>query len=158
MLKEKLKIEIPTIDDREAIDKIAVQVHECHVKWRPDIFESTNTILSEEELVDRIGNNTIFVAKVEDRIVGYMLLSSREVKKKGYRYRKELDIDAIGVEERHRNQGIGNALLEYVKNYAKSNYYTDLRLTVDEENDVARHVYEKIGFRIKNIAYSMKLK
>ena len=31
-------IEIPKITDLEIIDKIAVQVHDCHVEWRPDIF------------------------------------------------------------------------------------------------------------------------
>jgi len=33
-----MEIEIPKIGDLSEIDKIAVQVHECHVKWRPDIF------------------------------------------------------------------------------------------------------------------------
>ena len=45
-----MKIEIPNINDLETIDKIAVQVHECHVAWRPDIFEHTDSIISQEEL------------------------------------------------------------------------------------------------------------
>lgn len=152
-----MKIEVPIISDLEAIDKIAVQVHECHVKWRPDIFEHADSIISEEELNNMIANNEIFVAKLEERIVGYIILSSREGKKNGYRYRKELDIDAMGIDENYRNQGIGRNLLEYVKEYAKENNYTDLRLTVNEENENARHLYEKVGFKVKNIAYSMQI-
>ena len=37
------------------------------------------------------------------------------------------------------------------------NRYTDLRLTVNEENRDAIHLYEKIGFKVKNIAYMMQL-
>ena len=80
-----MKIEIPTINDLYAIDNIAMQVHDCHVKWRPDIFEHTNSIISEEELKMMIENNNIFVVKIETRVVGYIILSSREGKKNGYR-------------------------------------------------------------------------
>ncbi len=153
-----MKIEVPTMKDLEAIDKIALQVHECHVKWRPDIFEHTDSIISVEELANMIANSAIFVARIENQVVGYILVSSREGKKNGYRYRKELDIDAMGVDKTYRNQGIGRKLLEYVKEYAKENDYTDLRLTVNEENENARHLYEQVGFKIKNIAYSMQTK
>ena len=153
-----MEIEIPNIKDLEAIDKIALQVHECHVKWRPDIFEYTNSIINVKELANMIANNAIFVARIEEKILGYIILSSREGKKNGYRYRKELDIDAMGVEESYRNQGIGRKLLKYVKEYAKDNGYTDLRLTVNEENENARHLYEQLGFKVKHIAYSMQLK
>lgn len=153
-----MKIEIPTIKDLKTIDKIAVQVHECHVKWRPDIFEHTSSIIDEDELERLILNKEIFVAKIDEQVVGYILLSSREGKKNGYKYRKELDIDAMGVDEVYRNQKIGTKLLEYVKEYAKNNNYTNIRLTVNEENDNARHLYEKVGFKVKNIAYSMRIK
>ncbi len=153
-----MKIELPKIIDLKPIDKIAIQAHECHVKWRPDIFEHTDSIINEEELAKMIENKEIFVAKLDEKIVGYILLSSREGKKNGYKFRKELDIDAMGVDEAYRNQGIGFGLLEYVKKYAEENNYTDLRLTVNEENENAKHLYEKVGFKVKNIAYTLPLK
>lgn len=152
-----MKIEIPTLKDLEAIDKIALQVHECHVKWRPDIFEHTNSIINETDFLNMIERNEIFVAKIDKVIVGYIIISLREGKKNGYKYRKELDIDALGVDEVYRNKGIGKKLLEFIKGYAKDNACTDLRLTVNEENESAIHLYEKVGFKVKNIAYSMKI-
>lgn len=153
-----MRIEVPILEDLQAIDKIALQVHECHVKWRNDIFEHTDSIISKEELKFMIENSKIFVAKIETNVVGYIILSSREGKKNGYRYRKELGIDAMGVLEEYRNKGIGRQLLEFIKNYAKDNGYTDLRLTVNEENENAKHLYETVGFKVKNIAYSMQIK
>ena len=151
------QIEVPKINDLKDIDKIAIQVHECHVKWRPDIFEHTDSIFSEEDLASLIADGNIFVAKIDNKIVGYILLTKKESKKNGYKYRKEIDIDALGVLEEYRNQGIGFKLLSYVKEYATINHYTTLRLTVNEENDSARHLYEKFGFKVKNIAYSMNI-
>lgn len=46
-------------------------------------------------------------------------------------------------------------ILEYVKKYAKENNYTDLRLTVNDENENAKHLYEKVGFKVRNIAYTL---
>jgi ribosomal protein S18 acetylase RimI-like enzyme len=63
----------------------------------------------------------------------------------------------MGVDEEYRNNGIGHQILDFIKKYAKENNYTDLKLTVNEENECAIHLYEKVGFRVKNIAYSMQV-
>lgn len=153
-----MEIVAPKITDLEVIDKIAVQVHDCHVKWRPDIFKHADSIISKEELANMIANNGIFVAKIDDIIVGYVLLTTKESQNGVGGHRKELYIDVLGVDENYRNQGIGRAIMEYVKEYAIVNNYTSLRLTVNEENENARHLYEDIGFKVKNIAYMMQLK
>ena len=155
MENEKFIIEVPKVIDLDVIDKIAVQVHDCHVEWRPDIFEHTDCIIDEEELVRLIKNNGIFFIKKENKIVGYVLLSSKEGKKNGYKFRKQLVIEAMGIDKEFRNQGIGTRLLEFVKKYAKENGFTELRLTVNEENENAIHLYEKVGFKVRNIAYTL---
>ena len=73
-----IKVEIPQVSDLEIIDKIALQVHDCHVKWLPDIFEHTDYIFKEEDLKNLIQEENIFVAKLDKQIVGYILLSKRE--------------------------------------------------------------------------------
>ena len=153
-----MKIVVPAINDLKIIDKIAVQVHECHVNWRPDIFKHTKSIMNEEKLSNLIKNNEIFVAIINKEIVGYVIISSREMKMEGYIYRKQIKIEAIGVDENYRNQGVGSKLLEFMKEYARENNYTDIKLTVNEENESAKHHYEKVGFKVENIAYSMPIK
>ena len=153
-----MKIVVPAINDLKIIDKIAVQVHECHVNWRPDIFKHTKSIMNEEKLSNMIKNNEIFVAIINKEIVGYVIISSREMKMEGYIYRKQIKIEAIGVDENYRNQGVGSKLLEFMKEYARENNYTDIKLTVNEENESAKHLYEKVGFKVENIAYSMPIK
>ena len=137
--------------------KIALQVHECHVKWRPDIFVHTDYIFDIEELQYLIDEERIFVYKLDNLIVGYITIFCRNSVKNGYRHSNEILIDAIGVLEEYRNQGIGTKLLEFIKEYAVNNGYTNIRLTVTEENEKARRLYEKVGFKVKNISYSMPL-
>ena len=71
---------------------------------------------------------------------------------------KQLNIDVICVDENLRGKGIGTKILEHIKEFAKENNCTDLYLTVNEENLDAIKLYEKFGFQLKNIAYSMKIK
>ena len=33
-------VEIPNIEDFKKVNELAVQVHEMHVTWNPDIFKS----------------------------------------------------------------------------------------------------------------------
>lgn len=35
-------IQIPKIEDFEAVNRLAKQVHELHVKWRPDLYLTVN--------------------------------------------------------------------------------------------------------------------
>ena len=73
------------------------------------------------------------------------------------RYRKQLEIEAICVDQKYRGKGIGTELLKYVKKFGKENNCTDLYLTVNKENVNAIKVYEGFGFKVKSIAYSMQI-
>ena len=67
------------------------------------------------------------------------------------------EIEAICVDEKNRGKGIGTILLRYVKEFGKENDCTDMYLTVNEENENAIKAYEKFGFKVKSIAYSMQI-
>lgn len=153
----KMKIEIPQIKDYELVNKLAVQVHELHVGWRPDLFISVDEVISKEYFNELILNKEILVAKIADEVVGYIIFNIREKEIPSMRYRKQLNIDAMCVDENHRGKGIGTQLLKCVKEFAIENNCTDLYLTVNEENKNAIKTYEKFGMKVKNIAYSMKI-
>lgn len=152
-----MKIEIPQIKDYDDVNRLAIQVHELHVGWRPDLFISVDEVISREYFNELISNKNIFVAKLEEEIVGYIIFNIREKSVTGMRYRKQLNIDAICVDEKRRGNGIGIQILNFIKEVAKENNCTDLYLTVNEENVNAIKIYEKFGMKVKNIAYSMKI-
>ena len=149
----EITIEIPKIDDFTRINELAKQVHDIHVNWRPDIFLSTNEVFSKIGFKNLIDSKEIFIAKKQDEILGYIIFKIKEVKNANMKYRKQLCIEAICVDEKNRDKGIGTLLLEFIENIAKENSCTDMYLTVNEENINAIKLYEKLGFNVKNISY-----
>ncbi len=153
----QITIEIPKIEDLKKVNELAKQVHELHVNWRPDLFLSVDEIISKEDFEKMIQDKEIFVARIEDEIVGYITINIKEKNNPSMRYRKQLQIEAICVDEKNRGKGIGTELLEYVRKFGKENNCTDLYLTVNKENEKAIKVYEEFGFKVKSIAYSMQI-
>lgn len=152
-----MNIEIPNLTDYEKVNDLAIQVHEMHVAWRPDLFISSQTVITKDNFEIMINNKEIFVAKINDEIVGYIIFNIREKINPIIRYRKLINIEAMCVDENHRHKNIGTELLSFAKKTGEENGCTDLYLTVNEENENAIKAYEKFGFRIKNLAYSMEI-
>lgn len=153
-----INIELPKKEDLKKINELAVKLHDLHVNWRPDIFIHSDIIIDEFELEEMIQNKYIYIARLNEEVVGYIIIGKiSEGIKTGYRYRKQMPIEAMIVDENVRGQGIGRKLLKYVISYAKENNCTDIRLTVNEENTSAISLYEKVGMKVKNIAYDLKL-
>lgn len=150
-------IEIPQIEDFNKVNQLAKQVHELHVNWRPDLFLSVHEVISKENFKEMIQAQEIFVAKIQDNIVGYITFNIKEKNNPSMRYRKQLQIEAICIDEKNRGEGIGTELLEYARKFGKENNCTDLYLTVNKENEKAIKIYERFGFKVKSIAYSMQI-
>ncbi|MCI8384758.1 MAG: GNAT family N-acetyltransferase [Clostridia bacterium] len=152
-----ITIELPKLDDFKEVNKLAKQVHELHVNWRPDLFLSVDEVIIKDCFEEMIQAKEIFIARIQDEIVGYITFNIKEKNNPSMRYRKQLQIEAICVDEKNRGKGIGIALLEYTKKHGKENDCTDMYLTVNEENKKAIKVYEEFGFKVKSIAYSMQI-
>lgn len=153
----QITIEIPQIEDFNRVNELAKQVHELHVNWRPDLFLSVDEVISKENFEEMIQSKEIFIAKIQDEIVGYITFNIKEKNNSSMRYRKQLQIEAICVDEKNRGKGIGTELLKHIKEFGKENNCTDLYLTVNKENENAIKVYEEFGFKVKSIAYSMQI-
>lgn len=152
-----VEIEVPKIKDFKRVNELAKQVHELHVNWNPDLFLSVDEVLQKDYFENLIQNKEIFVAKVKNEILGYVIFSIKEKENHSMRYRKQLNIEAICVDENYRGNGIGTLLLKHIKNIGKKQDCTDMYLTVNQENESAIKVYERFGFKVKNIAYMMKI-
>ena len=153
----KLIIEVPKKEDFKAVNKLAKQVHELHVNWNPDLFLSVDEVITKEHFEKMIEAKEILVAKCGDEFVGYVTFNIKEKENPNMRYRKQINIEAICVDEEHRGEGIGTELLNYLRNFGKQIGCTDLYLTVNKENEKAIKMYENFGFKVRNIAYIMKI-
>ena len=157
ILMEKLKIIQPTIDEWSKINELAKQVHKLHINWNSDLFLDVEEVISMERLNKLLETDSIYVAKVNGEIVGYIIIDIKEKDNGFMRYRKLLSIDTLCIDEHFRGQGIGTKILEFAKNIAKEQNCTDMHLTVNPNNENAIKVYEKFGMKVYNLSYMMKL-
>lgn len=65
-----ITIELPKLDEFRKVNKLAKQVHELHVNWRPDLFLSVDEVISKENFEEMIKAEEIFIAKIQDEIAG----------------------------------------------------------------------------------------
>ena len=55
----------------------------------------------------------------------------------------------IAVHDKYQNIGIGTALLKHLLNIAKMKKLSKVWLEVNTSNNIARHIYRKVGFQIE---------
>lgn len=152
-----MKIELANRKEFEEINELAKQVHKMHVEWRPDIFEDVEIVINKDFFEKLIADKQIYIAKLDNKIIGYLIVMIKEQNNPVMKLKKYLIIDTICVDKRYRGKGIGKELLEFAKGIAKEYNCTDLQLSVNPENTNAINVYENFGFEVKNISYSMKI-
>lgn len=144
-------------EDRAAIEALAQQVHAMHVDWRPDIYAPADELWPQERFDAAVAERQLFAAKVEEKVVGYVLVKVRHYDMVGHTRRKVLLVDEICVDETLRNQGIGTEMMIEVRAIANAFGCTDLQLGVYPQNNEALAFYQKCGFRIRSIDMQMKI-
>ncbi len=144
-------------EDRESVNQLASQVHTVHVHWRPDLFEMVGELYPEERFLKTIKERQLYVAKIDDIVVGYTLLLTRQCDWPGVVKRKIMVVDEFCVHESCRGQGIGKQMMEDARALAKAFGCTDLQLGVYPQNDDAVGFYQKCGFAIRSIEMQRKV-
>lgn len=150
-------LELARESEFESVNRIAAQVHDLHVSWRPDLYCHTDCLFPREYYMEAVREKRLFVAKMNGVTVGFVLFVLWETGGSGNIKRKVLSIDSIAVEESCRNQGIGKQMMEDLRALAKVRGCTDIQLSVYPQNDAAVAFYQKCGFTIRNINMHRKV-
>lgn len=90
-------------------------------------------------------NAIIFVAEIDDVIVGY-ICGELSYKKEWYK-EKVASLTNIYIKENFRGKHIGKYLLEYFKEFVKENGYLKIEVTAIMNNDIAIDFYENNDFK-----------
>ena len=150
-------IQLARPQDRAAVSRLARQIHELHVAWRPDIYAMTEELFPQERFDAAVRARELYVAVLDEQVVGYVLIGFRKADWRGIVPRKIMVIGEFCVEESMRRHGIGTQMLHEIKVLAKAFGCTDLQLSVYPQNDDAVGFYQKNGLMIQDIKMQMKL-
>ena len=150
-------LELATTKDRSDINRLARQVHEMHVQWRPDLYQMPEELYPEELFTELVKQRELYVAKKDGAVIGFVLIRMRVSEGIGKITRKIMCIDQVCVDEPLRNRGIGSQMMEEVRILARAFGCTDLQLGVYPQNDAAVSFYQKCGFMIRSIDMQRKI-
>jgi len=125
-----------------AIRQVAEELTYIEAETVADVVESEEVLLRHNELESRM----FFVATVDDDVVGWVHLNSRELEK--------LDHTAkltIGVLEGHRGQGVGSELLAAALEWAVDNGIGKVYNSVPASNEGAIAFLEAHGWETEAV-------
>ena len=150
-------IELARAADRADVNRLARQVHEMHVAWRPDLYTMPEELFPEELFTELVENRELYVAKVGSTVAGFAWVRMRRSEGVGLVPRKVMLVNQVCVDEALRNHGIGTQMIEEIRVLAKAFGCTELLLSVYPQNDAAVSFYQKCGFLIQNIHMQRKI-
>ena len=150
-------IELATAKDRAEVNRLARQIHQMHIDWRPDIYRMPEELFPEDRFAELIASRELYVAKVGGSVVGYAQTCIRVHDLPELVKRKIFHIQQFCVDENFRGHGIGTQMMEEIRILAKAFGCTDMQLNVYPQNDAAVSFYQKCGFMIQNINMQRKV-
>ena len=84
-----------------------------------------------------------FIAEIGNKPVGYIALCTRDL---GYRTKKFVEVENMGVKPQFRSQGIGTILLNKATEWAKSQGADKLLVEAFAKNTKGLDFYRQFGF------------
>lgn len=114
-------------------------------------LESLNDLLNEYEFgLQRKGrtnsSNKEFVAIVDNKVVGYAVLNQLydNIQNLNYGY-----INYVCVLKKFQNKKIATKIFNYIFEICKTEHIAYLELTSNPSRVAAHHLYEKLGFKVR---------
>ncbi len=152
MKKKEISIRDVNNSDYSKLNKLYMQVDELHSKEHPKVFKGPISNVRSREYIQNIIENpkhTLLVATLNNEIIG---LAKAEIETASnfplFVQRRWMLIGTIIVDEEHRGKGIGQMLLDHLKDWALQNEVFEVELTVYAFNESAKRFYEKNGFTV----------
>lgn len=141
-----MKVRMMASSDIPALDRLAEATFLHHQLMLPEEFDPS---AAPPDSADWMSPGIIsFVAESEGIIKGYLKAKAVDAgKNRLFRKKRVLMIDDLGVSPDARREGTGTRLLEAAEVYARTNRFSEVRLSVWSENSGAIRLYEKSGYQ-----------
>ena len=144
--------------DIEKTAEIFLQLHDFHVKERPDSFRPVPTgfFRGRLEWYVREDNAEVLVSD-EGGINAFAAVKLLNVEAEEKLPRRLCYVDCFAVDERCRRQGVGRRLMEYIGKFARENGCTSVQLGVAAFNETAKQFYQALGFTPRTFIMEQKI-
>ena len=138
-----------TATDAELICQLLIEGGDLHAQALPMLLrppDSSKTL----EFVNSVlqnGNAHVLLAELNEQAVGFVQFSRIDETEHPIKVtRSFISVSSLMVQEEHRRQGAGDALMQAVHDWAEKQGIHDVELHVYEFNKPALSFYEKLGY------------
>ncbi|MCL2530674.1 MAG: GNAT family N-acetyltransferase [Oscillospiraceae bacterium] len=152
------KIRPAKAEDYHAVARVQQQVAQLHHNWRPDVYcpaKQYDKTRYEELLVNP--DTPIFVAEQDGQVQGYAMLRVITPQNPVMVQRSYAHVEDLCVDETCRKQGVGEALMRAVEDFARQRKLDAIELGVWECNKAARKFYERLGYTTQRRGLEIKI-
>lgn len=143
--------------DYPEIDRLMKELHELHVKGRPDLYTELEHPYSREEFEKIVSDPKTIAILAEEKNVVIGLCIGTLRKKSGMVEMKTMYIEDLIVDRNFRGKGIASQLYEEMEERGRNTGAKRLDLMVWEFNSDAKRFYEKQGMRPQRYIYEKEL-
>ena len=154
-------VRIAEMTDLAGINVLHKQLHIQHIGYRPDIFAPIEQPVFDTLMIPYILNEgkDILISVDDGKVNGYAALSVCNTEKGAGEILPFIfvEVNELCVAEAAQGRGIGTALLDAVKAYAKEKGAKFVELGVNAQNTSAQEFYKANGMFVKNLKMQFKL-
>ena len=107
------------------------------------------------EEIDADANNHLIVAEIDRKVVGSLQLTLTP--SISFRGGKRATVESVRVDSKFRGSGIGQTMMLWTIELAKSNGCVSMQLTTNAERDDAQRFYRRLGFKASHVGMKLRL-
>ena len=144
-----MTIELTTTKQFSHIAAIAEEVQNQHAQWYPEVYKPFEYKQIQEALERMLAdeNCQLWVAQLEGKTIGYLLLMVKNIPESAYYYAYQLvHIDQVAVLKTHQHMGVGTLLLNKAVEVANQHSIKRLELDHLNLNTGAESFFKRKGF------------
>ena len=108
-----------------------------------------------EYFQNMLNTEIVFIAEVQEKIVGY--LAGSICKQTSYITESFAELDNMNIDDEYRRLGIGTLLIDEFKKYCKGKNVQNIKVTASAKNNRAIQFYMKNGFEDYNVTLKYKI-
>ena len=110
--------------------------------------------LSQSRLLEIIKQDRVWLYGLfyKDQLVGTVFFYLKKITG-----RDLLAVEDLRIEDKHQGQGLGQEMVELIIKKAEELKVSAIELATAPDNDVARHIYEKCGFKDRHVVNYRKV-
>jgi GNAT superfamily N-acetyltransferase len=153
-------IHITETKDHILIAALNEEVQNLHHQMHPGIFKPFDKEGIEQMMAQFLADKQCkaYIAYNDEEPVGYIILFLQESGDNAFHYNtRSLYIDQVGVPEKHRKSGIGQALMQHAEQVARDNNINLIELDHWNANIVAAEYFRKQGYSLRKERLSKKI-